>query len=153
MDYAQARKILDKYGEDNCMQIIFDNGRVWLTNLYELSDDPKEAMRGIPKRDENGKIVFLKFSDIVSFDEESDTVCKKTNQHGVDYKSMKTIRWDIVNPIEGIQGFNFLPQDATEQEKYIIRTQWDHTIVQFLIIITTYILTTILSIYNYFGYD
>ena len=129
MDYAQARKILDKYGEDNCVQIIFDNGRVWLTSEPKVNEDPVKAMRGIPQTDENGKIVFLKFSDLIELDEETDSIKKRTYQHGVDKRTRDTIQWDIVNPIEGIQGFNFLPPDCTPEQEYIIRSQWDHFIV------------------------
>ena len=128
MDYAQARAILDKYGEDRCMQIIFDNGRVWLTNVPKLSDNPMDRVRGYKQRDAQGRIQFYKFSELVEFDEETETVKMREHQHGVDMNTRDTIRWDIVNPIEGIQGFNFLPDDITEEEEYIIRTQWDHTI-------------------------
>ncbi len=129
MDYKQAREILDKYGEDKCMQIIFDNGRVWLTNVPKINSDPKKAVLGYPETDGNGKIQFYKFSEIVTMDEATDSIRKRTYQHGVDYNTREVIQWDIVNPIEGIQGFNFLPEDVTEEQEYIIRSQWDHTIV------------------------
>ena len=129
MDYAQVRAILDKYGEDRCMQIIFDNGRVWLTNVPKPAKDPIQAMRGYKEKDANGKIQFYKFSELVELDEETDSIKMRENQKAVDYKSEITIIWDIVNPIEGIQGFNFLPEDITSDQEYLIRTQWDHTIV------------------------
>lgn len=125
MDYAQARAILDKYGEDRCIQIIFDNGRVWLINRMKPHDDPIKRQLGYKKKDANGKYVFYKFSELVEFDEETDTVKFREHQHGVDSKSHEAIRWDIVNPIECIQGFNFLPPDLTPEEEYLIRTQWD----------------------------
>ena len=128
MDYAQARAILDKYGEDRCMQIIFDNGRVWLTNVPKLSDNPMDRLRGYKQRDAQGRIQFYKFSELVEFDEATDSVKMREHQHGVDMKTRDAIRWDIVTPIECIQGFNFLPDDITEEEEYLIRTQWDHTI-------------------------
>ena len=129
MDYAQARAILDKYGEDRCMQIIFDNGRVWLTNVPKPAKDPLKAIRGYKEKDANGKIQFYKFSELIELDEETDSIKIRENQKGVDAVSEAKIRWDIVNPIEGIQGFNFLPPDISEEEEYIIRTQWDHAIV------------------------
>ena len=129
MDYAQARAILNKYGEDKCMQIIFDNGRVWLVNVPKPSKDPMKAMRGYKERDANNKIQFYKFSELVELDEETDSIKMREYQKAVDWKSERAIRWDIVSPIEGIQGFNFLPPDISEDEEYVIRTQWDHTIV------------------------
>ena len=129
MDYAQARAILDKYGEDRCMQIIFDNGRVWLTNVPKLSTDPMKRLRGIKERDANGHLVFYKFSELVELDEATDSIKMREYQHGVDMKTRDVIRWEIVNPIEGIQGFNFLPEGITEEEERIIREYWDHTIV------------------------
>ena len=128
MDYAQARAILDKYGEDRCMQIIFDNGRVWLTNVPKPAKDPIKAMRGYKEKDANGKIQFYKFSELVELDEATDSIKMREYQKAVDWKSERAIRWDIVSPIEGIQGFNFLPPDLSEDEEYVIRTQWDHTI-------------------------
>lgn len=129
MDYAQAKAILDKYGMENCIQIIFDNGRVWNLIVPKYSTNPKERQRGIKQKDANGRIQFERVADIIEFDEATDSIKMREYQHGVDMKSHELIRWDIVNPIEGIQGFNFFPEDATDDEKYIIRTQWDHYIV------------------------
>ena len=69
MDITQAKAILDKYGRENCMQIIFDNGRVWLTCVPKRSTDPKEAKRGLPARDPlTHKIIFeyFDFKDKIS---------------------------------------------------------------------------------------
>ena len=128
MDYAQVRAILDKYGEDRCLQIIFDNGRTWLINRAKPADDPVKRRLGYKQKDENGKLVFYKFSELVELDEDTDTIKMREYQHGVDMKDSEAIRWDIVSPIEGIQGFNFLPPDVTEDEEYLIRSQWDVTI-------------------------
>ena len=128
MDYAQVRAILDKYGEDRCLQIIFDNGRTWLINRAKPADDPVKRRLGYKQKDENGKLVFYKFSELVELDEDTDTIKMREYQHGVDMKDSEAIRWDIVSPIEGIQGFNFLPPDITEDEEYLIRSQWDVTI-------------------------
>ena len=128
MDYAQVRAILDKYGEDRCLQIIFDNGRTWLINRAKPAEDPVKRRLGYKQKDENGKLVFYKFSELVELDEDTDTIKMREYQHGVDMKDSEAIRWDIVSPIEGIQGFNFLPPDVTEDEEYLIRSQWDVTI-------------------------
>lgn len=128
MDYAQVRAILDKYGEDRCLQIIFDNGRTWLINRAKPAEDPVKRRLGYKQKDENGKLVFYKFSELVELDEDTDTIKMREYQHGVDMKDSEAIRWDIVSPIEGIQGFNFLPPDITEDEEYLIRSQWDVTI-------------------------
>ena len=130
MDYSQAKAILDKYGMENCIQIIFDNGRVWNLIVPKLSDDPKERKRGIKQRDEEtGRILYEKVEDLIEFDVDTDSIKMREYQHGVDMGTRDLVRWEIVNPIEGIQGFNFFPEDATDDEKYWIRTQWDPTIV------------------------
>ena len=129
MDYAQARAILDKYGEDRCLQIIFDNGRVWLINRAKPDDDPTRRKLGYKKKGPDGKMVFYKFSELVELDEATDSIKFREYQHGVDGDSREAIRWDIVNPIEGIQGFNFLPEGITPEEEYLIRSQWDVHIV------------------------
>ena len=130
MDYSQAKAILDKYGMENCIQIIFDNGRVWNLIVPKLSEDPKERKRGIKQRDEEtGRILYEKVEDLIEFDVDTDSIKMREYQHGVDMGTRDLVRWEIVNPIEGIQGFNFFPEDATDDEKYWIRTQWDHTIV------------------------
>ena len=129
MDYSQAKAILDKYGMENCVQIIFDNGRVWNLIVPKLSEDPKERQRGIKQRDEQGRLIFEKVEDLIEFDVDTDSIKMREYQHGVDMATHELIRWEIVNPIECIQGFNFFPEDATDDEKYLIRTQWDHMIV------------------------
>ena len=135
MDYAQCRQILDKYGEDNCVQIIFDNGRVWLTKIAKLSDDPAEARQGIVKRDEDGNIEYYKFSEIVEMDQETDSMRKKEFQKSVNYKSRERMWWWICTPLENIQGFSFLPKPGegkpalTEKEIQTLIENWDHTIV------------------------
>ena len=69
MDITQAKAILDKYGRENCMQIIFDNGRVWLTCVPKRSKDPKEAKRGLPQRDPITKKILFEYlgSSLPSF--------------------------------------------------------------------------------------
>lgn len=130
MDITQAKAILDKYGRENCMQIIFDNGRVWLTCVPKRSSDPKEAKRGLPARDPiTKKILFEYFDDLVTFDETTDSVCIKEHQPGTSQDASDYYNWYIVNPCEGIQGFTFIPSDLPEEQKYRIREQWDHTIV------------------------
>jgi len=128
MDYAQVRAILDKYGEDKCIQIIFDNGRTWLLNVAKEATDPSQRRRGYKQRDANGRLVFLKFSELVELDEETDTIKMREYQHGVDVNTRNRIFWDIVNPIEGIQGFNFVPPEFDEEQEYQLRMQFDVTI-------------------------
>ena len=129
MDYAQARAILDKYGEDRCMQIIFDNGRTWLVgNIAKPHPDPMKRRRGETLRDANGNIVYYKFSELVEFDEETDTIKMREFQHGVDQEVRDVIQWDIVNPIEGIQGFNFIPEEFDDKQAALIRKYWDPTL-------------------------
>lgn len=129
MDYAQARAILDKYGEDRCMQIIFDNGRTWLVgNIAKPHPDPMKRRRGEKLRDANGNIVYYKFSELVEFDEETDTIKMREFQHGVDQEVRDVIQWDIVNPIEGIQGFNFIPEEFDDKQAALIRKYWDPTL-------------------------
>lgn len=129
MDYAQARAILDKYGEDRCMQIIFDNGRVWLVgNVAKPHPDPMKRRRGEKLRDADGNIVYYKFSELVEFDEETDSIKMREFQHGVDQEVKDVIQWDIVSPIEGIQGFNFIPKEFDDKQAALIRKYWDPTI-------------------------
>ena len=129
MDYAQARAILDKYGEDRCMQIIFDNGRTWLVgNIAKPHPDPMKRRRGEKLRDANGNIVYYKFSELVEFDEETDTIKMREFQHGVDQEVRDVVQWDIVNPIEGIQGFNFIPEEFDDKQAALIRKYWDPTL-------------------------
>ena len=129
MDIAQAKAILDKYGRENCMQIIFDNGRVWLTCIPKRSENPTEAKRGLPQRDPvTKKIEFLYFDDLITFDEASDSVCMKEHQPGSSQDAANYYNWLIVNPCEGIQGFAFIPKELPEEQKYRIREQWDHTL-------------------------
>lgn len=135
MDYAQCRAILDKYGEDNCVQIIFDNGRVWLTKVPKLSDNPDEARKGIKMRDKDGHLVYHKFSEIVEFDEATDSMRKKEFQKSVNQKSRSLMWWWICTPLENIQGFSFLPKVGegepalTEEQIKVIIDNWDHCIV------------------------
>jgi hypothetical protein len=129
MDYAQARAILDKYGEDRCMQIIFDNGRVWLVgNIAKPHPDPMKRRRGEKLRDANGNIVYYKFSELVEFDEATDSIKMREFQHGVDQEVRDVIQWDIVNPIEGIQGFAFIPEEFDDKQAALIRKYWDPTL-------------------------
>lgn len=128
MDYAQARAILDKYGEDKCLQIIFDNGRVWLTCVAKDATDPVQRRRGYKQRDANGKLIFYKFSELVELDEATDSIKMREYQHGVDVNTRNALYWDIVNPIEGIQGFTFVPPDYDEEQEYILRSNFDVSI-------------------------
>lgn len=129
MDYAQARAILDKYGEDRCMQIIFDNGRVWLVgNIAKPHPDPMKRRRGEKLRDANGNIVYYKFSEIVELDEATDSIKMREFQHGVDQEVKDVVYWDIVNPIEGIQGFAFIPEGTSPKQVAIIKKYWDPTL-------------------------
>lgn len=128
MDYKQAVAILDKYGRDKCMQIIFDNGRVWLANVPKKNSDPVKARLGYPERDEKGNVVYYTFDELFQLDEATDSIQKIEYQHGTSQNIRDRINWLIVNPIEGIQGFNFLPPNLSPEEEQFIRDNWDHSI-------------------------
>lgn len=128
MDLAQFKKMLDAHGADKCMQIIFDNGRVWLTSRPKPSSNPKDYARGLCERDENGKIVFNKFSDLVIINEDRETVTYIEFGHGVDANTADKIKYVVENPIEGIQGLAFIPDGYSEEQEYFLRCNWDHMI-------------------------
>ena len=125
MDCAQLRSIIEANGgTKKCIQIIFDNGRTWLTFRAKMDD------KNYPVRDTvTNKIQFDRFDDLVIIDDATDSVKLLERQHGANKETRDAIRWYIVTPAECIQGLNFLPPDISEEEEYKILTHWDHTIV------------------------
>ena len=128
MDLGEFKSTLDTYGRDNLVVIIFDNSRVWLIKRPKPSDDPALARRGYALRDENNKIMYTTFDEMVEIDEGNSSLVYIEHQHGVDYETSQKIRWKIVNHVENIQGLLFLPDDATDAEKQMILDYWDHTL-------------------------
>jgi len=128
MDLSEFKSTLDTYGRDNLVVIIFDNCRTWLIKRPKPSDDLKEAKRGYAKRDENGKLIYTTFDEMVTIDEANSSLVYIEHQHGVDYETSQKIRWKIVNHVEHVQGLLFLPDEVTDEEKQMILDYWDHTI-------------------------
>lgn len=116
--------ILNKYGKDKILGIVFDNMRVW--SLVKAKRDPNNP--SYPLRDENGKKQFYTFDELVTIDTDAEAIVIREYQHGTTAKEREKIQWDIVTPVENIQGFRFAPVDFTEDQIQYIKENWDPTL-------------------------
>ena len=123
MTLDEFNGILNTYGKDKILGIVFDNMRVW--SLVVTKRDPEKP--SYPLKDENGKTQFYSFDELVTIDSSNNAIVIREYQSGTSVLGRKKFQWDIVTPVENIQGFRFAPSDYTEDQVYELKCNWDPT--------------------------
>lgn len=94
MDLAAFKKVMETYGEDSCIAIIYDNVRTIVIN------------------EKNPDGTYKKFSEVVKVDEENECLVYRhvmiNCNHIKDPELREAMSIDHVTPIENIQGFQFI---------------------------------------------
>lgn len=105
MTVELLKKILEKYGKENCVKIILDNAR----DIYITVN-------------EDGQIAT--FDSVVTIDEECESLIyeEKWINFRTANNNCKTQKHTIVTPVENIQGFNFVAKE--EMKKYFEARQF-----------------------------
>ena len=124
MTIDEFNSIITKYGKDKILGIVFDNMRVW--SLVVPKRD--ETNPTYPMKDEDGNKVFYSFDELVTVDSETNSIVIREYQAGTSAQGRNRLQWDIVTPVENIQGFRFAPANFTEEQVRYLKEKWDPTV-------------------------
>lgn len=123
MTLDEFNGILNTYGKDKILGIVFDNMRVW--SLVVAKRDPEKPSYPLI---EDGKKVFYTFDELVTIDTANNAIVIREYQGGTSIKGREYFQWDIVTPVENIQGFRFAPANFTEDQIQKLKENWDPTV-------------------------
>lgn len=127
MDATSLNAILTKYGKDNCLQIMFNNGKVM--NLVKFKMDSTATIlldRTKPTVDATTKKhSFYTFDELVTINTSENVLEKKEHEHVFSGIQENDYNWLAVYPIDMVSGFFFMPSDLTEDQKYTMKSNWN----------------------------
>lgn len=117
MTLAQFQAMITKYGWDRLLCIIFDNSRVW--NCIRRTRDTKGDVVKT-----NGLFTFVNPTEFITLDTTNELISILEPKSGVSYEESNKYAYEIVNPIECIQGLNFIPLTITSADAIYTMKQY-----------------------------